>query len=98
MTTHALTRLGKQPAAAPSVNVHEIERLGSALLGGGLVVCGARRGSLSGLLLAAIGGGFVYRGISGHCNVYQQLGINTAKGAERQRQYPHGAAFMSSIR
>jgi uncharacterized membrane protein len=79
MTTRALTRAGKQPAQAPSVNVHEIERLGSALLGGGLVVCGARRGSLSGLLLAAIGGGLVYRGVTGHCSVYQQLGVDTAQ-------------------
>jgi uncharacterized membrane protein len=79
MPSHALTQAGKQLAHAPSVNVHDVERLGSVLLGGGLAIFGAQRGSLSGWLLAAIGGGLVYRGVTGHCMVYHQLGMNTAK-------------------
>lgn len=99
MVTHAIPRATKQRAEAPRINVHEIERLGSALLGGALTVCGARRGSLPGLLLAAIGGSLVYRGVTGHCMLYQRLGINTAKGRGPATLIPaqHGIHVEHSV-
>jgi uncharacterized membrane protein len=60
------------------VNVARGERIISALAGGALAVAGLRMRSLPGLLMAALGGGLVYRGISGHCHAYQALGVNTA--------------------
>ena len=99
MTTHAFTQEAKQPAEVTSINVHQVERLGSLLLGGGLAICGARRGSASGWLLAAIGGGLVYRGVTGHCMVYKQLGVNTAKSRGRATTIParHGVHVEHSV-
>ncbi|MGH7128818.1 MAG: SRPBCC family protein, partial [Planctomycetaceae bacterium] len=54
------------------------ERWVSLLAGGGLALAGLTRGGLGGLALAAIGGGLLYRGWTGHCTCYEQLGINTA--------------------
>lgn len=99
MSTQALSRQAKRPAEAPYVNVHDVERLGSVLLGGVLAVFGIQRGSLPGWLLAAIGGSLVYRGMSGHCMVYGQLGINTAKGRGRATAIPaqHGVHVEHSV-
>ena len=62
----------------PEPNVGQAERAVSAVAGGALALAGLRMRSLPGLLLAALGGGLVYRGVSGHCPAYQSLGVNTA--------------------
>jgi len=65
-------------ASRPHVNVGRSERLPS-LLGGGLPAAfGLSRGTLGGLALAAVGGGLIYRGATGHCHLYGALGLNTA--------------------
>jgi len=50
----------------------------SAVGGGVLALLGLSRRSLGGLALAAVGGSLVYRGVTGHCSMYQALGVNTA--------------------
>lgn len=59
-------------------NVSERERWFSGFAGGALAVYGLQQGGLSGLLFAVAGGGLLYRGATGHCDVYQALDINTA--------------------
>ncbi len=61
------------------VNVGEIERWASAIGGGALAIYGLTRGSFGGVALALVGGSLVYRGTTGHCNVYQAMGVNTAE-------------------
>lgn len=58
------------------VNVGETERMLSAIAGGVLAFYGLRRGSLGGLLLAAVGAALGYRGITGHCSMYEKLGLD----------------------
>lgn len=60
-------------------NVGEAERWLSAIGGGALTTLGFRRGSWPGALLAALGGALVWRGVSGHCSVYNALGVSTAQ-------------------
>jgi uncharacterized membrane protein len=60
-------------------NVGEAERLSSVVAGAALAAFGVQRRSLSGLVLAGIGGVLAYRGISGRCPCYAGLGISTAK-------------------
>ena len=64
------------------VNVGEYERYASAIGGGALALYGLTqgitRGSWGGFALALIGGSLIYRGTTGHCNVYEAAGINTA--------------------
>lgn len=62
-----------------TINVGEMERQASMIGGTVLAVCGLLRGSLSGLALAAIGSGLIWRGHTGHCEMYHALGMNTAK-------------------
>ncbi len=61
-----------------NINVGETERIASAIGGGALALYGLTRGSIGGLVLALVGGSLVYRGTTGHCNVYEAAGVNTA--------------------
>jgi len=99
MATHALAHEGTKAAHPTGVNVSEVERIGSVLLGGGLAAMGLQRGSLSGWLLAAVGGSLVYRGVTGHCACYEQLGINTATGRGAATAIPaqHGVHVEHSV-
>ena len=60
------------------VNVGQIERIGSLAIGGLMLFTGLRRGGLAGLLAAGTAAGFLYRGATGHCTVYQALNMDTA--------------------
>src|SRR5438128_8537793 len=64
------------------VNVGETERIVSAVAGGALAVWGLSRMSLGGVLVAAVGAALGYRAVTGHCDVYEKLGIDTG-GAGR---------------
>ena len=61
-----------------SRNVGTRERWFSALGGAGLVLNGMRRPTMTNALLGLAGVGLLYRAATGHCPLYQQLGINTA--------------------
>lgn len=67
------------------VNVGEAERYGSILGGAALVAAGLSRRNLPGLLLAALGGAFIVRGIGGHCRLYDSIGVSTAVPGSRSR-------------
>ncbi len=62
------------------INVGGSERLASLLGGGLLTIYGLTRGSFGGMAMAALGGGLLYRGATGHCATYGKLGLNTAQG------------------
>src|SRR5262249_36368579 len=72
------------------VNISEPERWISVISGGAMVVGGLKRGGISGLVLAALGGVLAYRGAQGHCDVYAALGINTAEKRNRMTSVKHG--------
>ena len=62
-------------------NVDDSERWASAIAGGMLALFGIERRSFGGALLAALGAGLIARGVSGHCGVYQRLGIDGRRDA-----------------
>jgi uncharacterized membrane protein len=62
-------------------NVAPVERIASAAIGAAVIGYGLSRRSLGSLLLAAVGGALVHRGVSGHCYGYDALGINTREGS-----------------
>jgi len=66
----------RRGGADGGVNVHNLERWLS-LAGGGLALLGGVQ--QRSLLLTALGGGLMYRALSGHCACYAALGINTAE-------------------
>ena len=58
-------------------NIHTAERVLSVLSGGALVARGIRQKSAAGVLLALAGAGIVKRGVTGHCQLYEALGVRT---------------------
>ena len=70
----------KKELPEPYVNVGNAERWISGIAGAALAIHGLRKDSwMSKLGLAALGGGLMYRGATGHCDCYKALGINTVK-------------------
>jgi uncharacterized membrane protein len=62
---------------ALNINVQQPERIGSIAAGAGLVLYGASRRSFGGMLIALLGGALIHRGATGHCAMYEKLGINS---------------------
>ncbi len=80
----------KNPNRESTVNLNDTERWLSSLTGGGLAVCALKQGGWCGVTLGLLGGAFLYRGLKGHCQVYQALGINTANGKGKAASVKHG--------
>jgi uncharacterized membrane protein len=77
MATWKQQTYGAQEFGRPrSVNVGNAERAASTIGGAALALYGLSRLSLGGLVLAALGGVLGYRGLSGHCDVYEALGVD----------------------
>lgn len=82
----ALTHTGEEATDAresKGVNVGSNERLISAIGGGALAIYGLTRGSFGGIVLGLVGGALVYRGVTGHCDTYEAMGVNTAREGAR---------------
>ncbi len=79
-TTGGTRQLPEREAGrrASEPNVGQGERIASAALGGTLLLLGLGRRSLGGAAVAALGGGLVYRAATGHCHLYEALGVDTA--------------------
>jgi uncharacterized membrane protein len=66
-------------------NISETERWVSMAAGAGLVAYGLTRRRGTGLLVAGLGAWLARRGMTGHCDTYQLLGLNTAGTGEDTR-------------
>jgi uncharacterized membrane protein len=58
-------------------NVANPERIGSVAIGAALITYGIRRRDPLGIAAAILGGAFLHRGATGHCHVYDALGVST---------------------
>lgn len=84
-------------AQQPRVNVNDQERLISGAAGAVLALMGISRRSIPGLLMVGIGGGLMYRAATGHCDVYEKLGIDTAAPRNEDGSAPAEAYFDRGI-
>jgi uncharacterized membrane protein len=66
-------------------NISQAERWLSTLAGGALAAYGLMRRGESGAAAAIAGAALLYRGATGHCDVYHALGVNTADRPARMR-------------
>lgn len=76
------------------LTVGNVERWGSMLGGGALLVYGLTRRSIGGIALALLGGDLVYHGIardSGH--MHEVFGLETPKDRVPAMSIPHGHGF-----
>jgi uncharacterized membrane protein len=67
------------------VNVGRTERWMSLIAGGALAAYALKRRTRAGGMVALAGAELIYRGATGHCHVYQALGINHANGRASER-------------
>jgi uncharacterized membrane protein len=70
---------GRASQECCQVNVGQMERLASVIAGGTILMTMGGLRSLRGATATAIGAGMIWRGLSGHCGLYQRLGIDTAE-------------------
>ncbi|HEX5580481.1 MAG TPA: SRPBCC family protein [Gemmatimonadaceae bacterium] len=90
-------RRRRRPRLRGARNVGDAERWLSVLGGGALAVWGMRRRGASGTLAALAGTMLVERGVTGHCPVYDSLGVDTAgAGHELVRQHGPNAVLDAS--
>jgi uncharacterized membrane protein len=82
-----------------ATNINGTERWTSTIGGGLLALYGLKRKGWGGALLALLGGGLIYRGTTGHCNVYGALGVNTSehKGARASVKHGEGVKIEKSV-
>jgi uncharacterized membrane protein len=71
--------------AAHRQNVADGERIVSVAAGAILAGLGLARRDLTGLAIAGVGGALAYRGATGHCSVYQSIGVDTASEQQHRR-------------
>ena len=73
-------------------NISDVEKWLSIAAGTGLALYGLSRRRPGAWMMAAFGGMLVQRGATGHCHVYEALGMNTAGTGEDTRRALGGAA------
>jgi uncharacterized membrane protein len=79
-------------------NVSEGERVVSLAAGSIAALMGLGRRDLTGLLIAGVGGALVYRGATGHCSMYQALGVDTAHdGGSARQKSDYGVHIVESF-
>lgn len=76
-------------------NISDIERWMSLAAGTGLALLGISRLRRNGWIPAALGGLLLQRGATGHCHVYQALGVNTALTGSDTRAALGGTAGIN---
>jgi uncharacterized membrane protein len=77
-----------------SQNVNNPERVASAVAGGALLAYGIKHGGMAGSLMSLLGGGLLLRGATGHCQVYDAAGIDTAEAASPSRS-PYKGSWLT---
>ncbi|MBO0859057.1 MAG: SRPBCC family protein [Chloracidobacterium sp.] len=83
----------KQGGHYRPINVSDGERLISIAGGGALSIYGMKRGGVRGLLMAITGGALIYRGATGHSNLYKALSVSTARRKGIRASVKHGAGI-----
>jgi uncharacterized membrane protein len=82
--------MAEQTITHETKNVGEPERWISVVAGSALAAYGLKMRSLGGLVLSAVGGALVWRGATGHCMVYEAMGITSADESADNVSVPYG--------
>ena len=77
-------------------NVHDMERVASGLGGAVLAAYGLKRGGGAGAVLGILGAALLHRGVTGHCYVYESMGISTSEPAGLEKQHGRSAVLDAS--
>ena len=58
-------------------NVNDPERWVSVIAGSALAAYGLKMRNIPGIVLSLLGGALVWRGATGHCHVYEAMGVSS---------------------
>lgn len=75
-------------------NVGTAERFASAVGGGAMLAYGIKRGDTLGVVLSILGGALALRGATGHCQVYDALGVDTSQKSDNPKS-PFGKGWLA---
>jgi uncharacterized membrane protein len=92
-TTGQLTK-----GTTPRRNVGDLERALSAVGGGALALLALRKRGVSGFAMGIAGAELLRRGATGHCRLYQALGVSTTGADTRERNDVTGRAATVNAR
>jgi uncharacterized membrane protein len=82
-----------------SQNVGQAERAVSIAAGGALAAIGLRKRGVAGIAMALVGAELARRGLTGHCMLYEKLGVSTHGPADiRDREDVTGRAATVNAR
>jgi uncharacterized membrane protein len=93
------TPISSAPQGERATNVGEQERWISAGVGALLAMYGFKRLSVGGILVGTGGVLLLHRALTGHCPLYEKLGMNTAagEGPAREEYFEHGIHVEESF-
>jgi uncharacterized membrane protein len=77
-------------------NVGDMERALSAVGGGALALLALRRRGVSGLAFGVLGAELLRRGATGHCHLYEALGVSTADSSSHRKDVTSRAATVNA--
>ncbi len=72
------------------VNMGDVERAVSLVVGGALAVRAIQKMDVANLVLAALSVGLIYRGATGHCGLYKALATRNAGHSESRARHAAG--------
>ena len=83
--------MAEQTSSCVQKNVGEPERWLSVIAGSAIAAYGLKMRSIPGLVVAGVGGVLVWRGATGHCPVFEAMGLSSVKDDDaRQVSVPYG--------
>lgn len=83
-------------SSSGSANVGQVERAISVAAGAALAAIGLRKRGASGIALALVGAELTRRGVSGHCVLYDALGIDTRMDVDHRDDVTSRAATVNA--
>lgn len=83
-------------ACALQQNVGAQERVACTMGGAGLILGGLFQSGVKQALMLMAGGALLYRGVSGHCHLYDRLGIDTRETEQEFAESSDGSFLGGS--
>lgn len=80
-----------------SPNVGTPERVASTVAGGAMVAFGFKQGGIGGSLLSLVGAGMLLRGTTGHCHVYDAVGMDTTTEGTQHSPFARRSLLTGKI-
>ncbi|HUR80716.1 MAG TPA: SRPBCC family protein [Thermoanaerobaculia bacterium] len=81
-------------------NVNDPERWVSVIAGSALAAYGLKMRNIPGMVLGLLGGALVWRGATGHCHVYEAMGVSSVgedDGRHVSVPYGHGVRVEKAV-